>query len=276
LEIAIAGPRIGNYHCWRCNFRGRTFGSLLKKLKAPVSYRESIFKLSGDIRLAKYQYFEDTSFLKLPDEFLPLSQPRDKDPEYKNAMVYLRQRGILMEDIFRYNLGYCKEGEYEHHIIIPSYDIAGNLNFFIGRRYYDSKDAIFEPLLYKKPDFSMNMVGFESFVNYDEPLNLCEGVFDAVAIRNNAVPLFGKYLSEKLRESMIINGTKRVNMILDNDALDDAVENCELMMKLGIDVYLVRLDEKDPSILGFEKITQAIRNAKEFTYNDLLRYKLKL
>lgn len=271
LEIAVAGPKIGNYHCWRCDAKGKTFGSFLKKIKASSSYREAIFKLTDDIRLAKYQYSEDKSILKLPDEFHPMAVFKNT-PEYKNALAYLKRRGLLCEDIIRYNIGYCESGLYEYHIIVPSYDAKGILNFFVGRRYYDTDGAI----PYKKPDFSMNMVGFESFINYDEPLNLCEGVFDAIAIRNNAIPLFGKYLSQKLRESMIVNGTKRVNMILDDDAIEDAVENCKKIMSLGIDVYLVKLDEKDPSVLGFEKIHRLIRVAQQFTYNDLLRYKLKL
>jgi hypothetical protein len=38
------------------------------------------------------------------------------------------------------------------------------------------------------------------------------------------VPLFGKYLSKRLREAMVVNKTPYVNMVLDNDALDDAVK----------------------------------------------------
>jgi hypothetical protein len=105
---------------------------------------------------------------------------------------------------------------------------------------------------------------------------LCEGVFDAIAIRNNAVPLFGKYPSKKLRESMLVNGTKRVNMILDNDAMEDSIKNCEMMMGLGIDVYLVELNGKDPAVLGFEKIHELIRNAAPFDRDNLLKYELGL
>lgn len=272
LEIAISGPRIGNYHCWRCNTKGKFFGSLLKKLKASTHYRNAIFKLTGDIHISRRQQLnEDISLVTLPDEFCPISNPK-KSPEYKNALIYLKKRGILQEDIFRYNIGYCESGPYEYRIIVPSYDAKGMLNFFIGRNYYDVPGNI----SYRKPDCSMDIVGFESFINYDEPLNLCEGVFDAIAIRNNAVPLFGKYPSRKLRESMIINGTKRVNMILDNDAIDNAIENCKMMMKLGIDVYLVRLSDKDPSVLGFEKIHRLIRESEQFTEEDLLKHALEL
>ena len=136
LEIAVGGDRIGSYHCWRCDTKGATFGSLLYKLQAPPNYRDAILKLTGDIRMARYAK-ADPTFLNLPSEFHPISKPRIM-PEYKNALAYLKRRGITREDILRYNIGYCESGEYEHHIIIPSYDAKGELNFFIGRRYYNS------------------------------------------------------------------------------------------------------------------------------------------
>jgi hypothetical protein len=272
LELAIGGPKIGNYHCWRCNFRGKSFGSLLRKLNASQHYRDALFKLTGDIRIARNQTIDATSgVVTLPSEFNPMSNPK-VTPEYKNAMAYLKRRGVLKEDILRYNIGCCEEGEYEHHIIIPSYDAKGDLNFFIGRRYYDDG---FVP--HKKPDVPMSdIIGFECFVNWNEPISLCEGVFDAISIRNNAVPLFGKYPSKKLREAMLVNGTKRVNMILDNDAMEDSLKNCKMFLALGIEVCLVELDGKDPAILGFEKVHQCIRNAKPFTEDDLLKHALGL
>lgn len=269
LEVAIGGTDMGYYHCWRCDSKGRTFGSLLRRLKASQHYRDAIFNLTGDIRVTRSRvYKEDPTFVALPDEFLPISTPR-KTPEYRNALSYLKKRKIIPSDIVRYNIGYCEEGKYAHHVIIPSYDAKGILNFFIGRRYYVNDASI----PHKKPDVSMNIVGFESFVNYNEDINLCEGVFDAIAIRNNAVPLFGKYPSKKLREAMIINGTKRVNMILDKDALHDAVKNCLMMRRLGIAVHFVHLDGKDPSVLGFDRIHDLIRHAEEFDDDALLRYK---
>jgi DNA primase len=270
LEVAIAGPSTGNYHCWRCNEKGRTFGTLLRKLKAPARYRDELYKLTGDIRVLRAKK-KDYGEIELPSEFRPMYIPV-ASPEYRNALVYLIRRGIRKEDIIRYNIGYCEDGPYAYHIIIPSYDAKGVLNFFIGRRYYETDGAI----PHKKPESSMDLIGFESFLNYSEPINLCEGVFDAIAIRNNAVPLFGKYPSKKLRQQIILNGTKRVNIILDNDALKDSIKNCEIMIRLGIEVALVKLDGKDPSTLGFEKVHELIRKSTPIEFEDLLAYRLGL
>src|ERR1035437_8294386 len=124
LEIAVGGARIGSSHCWRCDFKAGSFGSLLYKLQAPPNYRESILKLTGDIRIARYAK-PDLSFVHLPPEFHPMHKPK-KTPEYKNALVYLKRRGITREDILRYNIGYCESGEYENHIIIPSYAFSAS------------------------------------------------------------------------------------------------------------------------------------------------------
>ncbi len=273
LEIALSGPKVGSYHCWRCNTKGKSFGSLLKKLNASRHYRDAIFKLTGDIRLARNQRVDDENGpVILPAEFNPMSCPKNT-VEYRNAMAYLKRRGISREDILRYNIGYCENGPYENHIIVPSYDAKGVLNFFMGRRYYDDG---FIP--HKKPDVPMNLVGFECFVNYAEPLNLCEGVFDAIAIRNNAIPLFGKYPSENLKLAIIHNGVKRVNIVLDLDAEEDAIRNYDMLRKKldGVEFYIVKLDGKDPSTLGFEKIHRLIRNAELFTEEDLLRHALNM
>lgn len=272
LEINL---ETGQWHCWTCNIKGAHLGSFLTKVKASKTYRDRLAKLTGDLRVAaRSRKTPDPTDVILPEEFFPLSQPR-KSFEYKNALAYLKRRGITMEDILRYNIGYCEDGPYAFHIVIPSYDAAGNLNFFVGRRYYETEGTI----PFKKPQVPMELVGFESFVNYSEPLNLCEGAFDAIAIRNNAIPLFGKYPSKTLRAKMIANKTKRVNMILDDDAPDDAIRNCELLMDQvpGVEVYLIKLGKKDPSDLGFEKTHESIRIANDpVDFMTLLAHRLNI
>jgi ribosomal protein L37AE/L43A len=271
LEINL---ETGQWHCWTCNIKGSFLGSFLKKVNAPKSYRTKFAELTGDLRLAQRKKgATPVDAVCLPEEFHPLSKPK-ASIEYKNAIAYLKRRGVLREDIIRYNIGYCETGDYAYHIIVPSYDAKGSLNFFMGRRYYESEGVI----PHKKPEVSMDLVGFESFINYSEPLNLCEGVFDAIAIRNNAIPLFGKYPSKMLREKMVLHEVNRVNMVLDDDALSDAIKNYELLVKdiPGVRIFLVKLSGKDPSKLGFFETHKLIRNAEEFTESELLAYELQM
>jgi DNA primase len=269
LEIAIAGPSTGNYHCWRCNEKGRTFGTLLRKLKAPSYYRDELFKLTGDIRVLRTKTKEYGEVI-LPAEFKPMYVPV-ASPEYRNALAYLIRRGILKEDIVRYNIGYCEDGPYAYHVIIPSYDAKGNLNFFVGRRYYDTEGAI----PHKKPECSMDLIGFEIFINYNEPLILVEGAFNAITIRRNAIPMFGKFPSKTLYEKMIINGVTKVYVCLDTDAENAAIEVCKKLIRLGIIPYFVKFEGgKDANEIGFDKSWECIKKAKEVDFSFLLKENL--
>lgn len=270
MEVCIDGERIGFSNCWRCKSASKSFGSLLKKLNAPQRLRSKMFELSGEVRKVRsYKRKTILSDIQLPDEFISLSTAADS-VEYRNAIYYLKTRGVEMIDIIRYNIGYCEEGKLKQQLIIPSYDINNKLNFYIGRKYYDDDSGY----RYTKADISNDIVGFENLINYNCDINLCEGSFDAISIRNNAIPLFGKYPQKKLQEKLISNGVKRVNMILDNDALDDAIKNCELLWKYGVNVHLVRLDGKDPSKLGFKKVHKLIKESVPFEWENLMRYKL--
>ena len=270
LEVCIEGEKIGYCHCWRCNFKTRFFGSLLKKLNAPKHLRDKMFDLSGEVKKVRnYTRKTPLSDLRLPEEFLKLSNSSNSI-EYKNVISYLKRRNVGMDDIIRYNIGYCEEGKFANHIIIPSYDLNNKLNFFIGRQYYDD-ESIYR---YRKPDCDMNIVGFENLLNYKLDVNLVEGVFDAFAVRNNVIPLFGKYPSKKLQEKLISNGVSRVNMILDDDAIEDAIKNCELFMKRGINIHLIKLNGKDPSKLGFKNVHKLIRDSFPFEWENLIRHKL--
>ncbi len=56
---------------------------------------------------------------------------------------------------------------------------------------------------YKNPKVSKDIIGFDLFINWDLPIVLCEGVFDAIAIKRNAIPLFGKTIPKSLHKKII-------------------------------------------------------------------------
>ena len=68
----------------------------------------------------------------------------------------------------KYNIGYCESGLFSNRVIIPSYDEDGKLNFFVGRDIYES------PMKYKNSSTTKDVVGFELFINWNEPIVLCE------------------------------------------------------------------------------------------------------
>jgi DNA primase len=254
----------GYYQCWVCSFSGKSFYSLLKKVKAPIEYYEILCK-DGPKRhdLVKV----DKTRLELPQEFHPLYKP-STDPAYKNALSYLFKRNISVHDVVRYNIGYCPSGNFANRIIVPSYDADAQLNFYCGRDFCDGF------LKYRLCDGSKDMIGFELFTDFNHELTLVEGVFDAMSVKYNVVPLFGKTLSKKLRIKLIENRPPRVNVLLDNDALTSSLKICDFLIQNGINTHLVLLDGKDPNELGHNITWQSIRNSVKINESILYRYKL--
>lgn len=260
------------WECWVCHIAGRSIRSLFKKLQVHTTYYTELYKIIGKPISHKRKEGDESPILSLPTEFQPISH-YSKSLEYACAYTYLKGRGVTKEDILRYNIGYCERGEYAKRIIIPSYDGDGNLNFFSSRTYNDNLYK------YKNPSWSKDIIGFQLFINWGEPVTLVEGAFDAISVRNNSIPLFGTTMSNMLKEAFIENGVWRVNILLDNDALKKAVEIYEFIGNLQvyeIDVHLIKLKDKDPSILGFEKVTELINNSEPFGFKDMIQLKMSL
>lgn len=255
-----------NWHCWVSNQGGRNLFQLLKKVDASREHFDELAELVDD--LPRYKKTTETkSIVKLPDEFKPLWNGGDSIVK-KHALNYLHKRGITSEDILKYTIGYCDEGLYSNRIIVPSYDSEGQLNFFIGRDFYNS------PMKYKNSTTSKDIVGFELFVNWDEPIILCEGVFDAMAFRRNAIPLFGKTIMNTLKKKIIEYKVKTIYLSLDNDAIKESIEISEYFINNGIDVKMMQFTEKDPSETGFENLLYLIDKTVTTKFSDLMRLKL--
>ena len=263
LQINIQN---GNWHCWVSNQGGRTLFQLLKKVNASREHYEELNELVEDSPRYVKNDKRDIR-VKLPDEFKPLWNGGDSIVK-RHALSYLYRRGINDDDILKYNIGYCDEGLYSNRIIIPSYDSNGQLNFFVGRDFYSSN------LKYRNSPTSKDVIGFELFVNWDEPIILCEGVFDAMSFKRNAIPLFGKTVMNNLNKKIIESRVKVIYLCLDSDALIDSIKITESFMNHGIDVKMIRINEKDPNEIGFEKLLYLIKTTEITRFSDLMKMKL--
>ena len=259
----------GKWHCWVSNTGGHNLFQLFKKVGAS---KDSYSKLSELGYSTKYKkrtnVTQEKEKIDLPKEFIPLWEKRNT-PEYRNAMMYLKKRRITPRDIMKYGIGYCEDGLYRNRIIIPSYDSEGQLNYFVGRDFYDST------MKYKNPPVSKDIIGFDLFVNWDLPIVLCEGVFDAIAIKRNTIPLFGKNIPKSVQKKIIEKNIDMIYLCLDNDAIQDSVKIAGTLMDEGIDVKVIRLpDEEDPSSIGFEKFLGYYDNSESLTFKQLMEFKL--
>ena len=266
LQINLENQK---WHCWVCNSGGQKIVQLLKKLNVSQNIVKNVLQLLDEyVSYDKQKEKETQHGLSLPKCYKPLYRHSDSLVR-KHALKYLKQRGITQREIIRYQIGYCDDGLYQNRVIIPSYDKEGNINYFVARDIFpDSK------MKYKNPPVSRDIIPFELFVSWEHPIVLCEGVFDAIAIKKNAIPLLGKVPSKKLIMKIIESGVTDIYIALDNDAKDDALKLSEFMMGYGKNVYLVNMDTKDPSDLGFRNFWKQIETTKQTGFSDLIRSRL--
>jgi DNA primase len=270
LEINFKENEEGlhNWHCWVCNKKGKKLVSLFKAVSAPD---HKIQELKNYVKISyQEEHGVKVEALTLPKEYKPLSEASTSDVVVRQALRYLKERNINAVDIKRYNLGYCESGRYKDMIIVPSYDENGILNYFVGRNFGPGD------IKYKNPQASKNIIAFDLLINWDSPIVLCEGTFDAMAIKRNAIPLLGKTLPEKLMKKIVSSSVKQVFIALDNDALKQALEYCQTLLNHGKEVFLVDLNQKDPSELGFNNFTQLLHKSTPLTFRTLIEKKFQL
>jgi DNA primase len=271
LEINLEehSPHFQSYQCWVCGFKGKKLTTLFKKIGAD-SDKVNELRLLVKSASKETKITVETKKATLPDEFISLINPPSSISS-KHALHYLKNRGITKEDIIKYNIGYCEFGRYANMIILPSYNSEGNLNYFTARNF--DKNA---SVKYRNPDVTRDIIGLELFINWNTPITLCEGMFDAIAIKRNVIPLLGKTLQPSLMKKLINSSVNKIYIALDKDAIKQALNFCEQLMNEGKEVYLVDLNEKDPSDMGFEKFTNLIQNTQPLTFSNLLEKKLQI
>ena len=256
------------WHCWVCNSKGQTLKSLLKKSNAPAQSYSKIKEIYGDVTTKREYNSKD--LVGLPEHYKPLWISQNT-PDYKNALHYaLNTRKLTPMDILRYQVGYCEQGPYAGMLIVPSFNKSNMINYYVGRSYYNAT------ITHKNPPVSKDIIGFESQINWKEPITIVEGVYDAIATKRNAIPLFGKIILRTLRNKILTEGVERLYLALDKDAFKDSIKEVEYFLNNNIDVRLVQLPGKDPSEAGYRTMMEAMDKAKKMDFFDLVKYKMTL
>jgi DNA primase len=272
LEVNLAE---GVYHCWACGETHGTKGGL-KKLFRTFATKEQVRKLKmigydlSDFK-AKVKESNVIEDLTLPKGFISFEEGNPKSLLYKQAWNYLtKERKLSSETIFKFRMGYVSGGQYDSRVVIPSYDINNELNYWATRTYVNAKPK------YLNPESDKEQIIFnECCLNWDSDIYLVEGPFDHLVV-HNSIPILGKKISDKLMHSLFHKASANVIILLDSDAIDDAKNHYAKLNvgKLFGRIKIIELEEgydiaKIHEDFGREGVINVMRNSFKLKESQL-------
>lgn len=227
----------GFFRCFRCGVRGRLRG-----------YHDAFTEEAEDPTdewVLEYVFREPSDFHALADNPHPL---------LKDARRYLARRRVTRDIAREAQIGYALKGEDRGRVIVPFLDEDGCWMGWQGRKidykaYHTEKDK--KALMWNQP-----AVMAES----DQPLMVCEGVYDALPFWPNAVACLGKPYGPQVE--LLMRSPRFVVFVLDGDshresqAMADHLESCQ--RRAGA---VLLPPGQDPSKLDRVKVWAAVQEA---------------
>ena len=197
----------------------------------------------------------------------------------KEALEYLRKRGINHSSVARWQLGYDEEAR---RLTIPVRDKRNRLQFIIRRGIYRYQRP---PYLYPDDSSKSSLLfggcALRSDLLSSEGLIVVEGPFDCIRLSQhgfaNVVAILGNSLSEKQKHQIVRLNPKCIYLFLDHDEAGvRGIERASNMLKkkypIKVPLYpRLKKENLDPASLTADQVKNAIRKAV-----PLLRVEAKL
>ena len=251
------------FKCWVCDTSGKNIYRIVRKF-GTYQQRQKYLELDGRLDLTEFDKIFDQMnevveqpTVDLPSEFVSLCNKR-LPRSSKRALDYLYDRGISKQDILFWKMGYCDEGRYGGRIVIPSFNANGDCNYYVSRSYCNHMRK------YLNPPADRDIIFNELYIDWDEPVILVEGVFDAVVAGTNAIPILGSTFRSHTRlfQAIAINDIP-VYIALDPDAEKKAGHIIRNMLKYDIETHVVDLTGcEDVGSLSREEFENRKRSAE--------------
>lgn len=246
----------GEYHCFGCGLSGG-YKKLLKL--AGMEYYPEIEEIEEKLN-KKTENKEIRKIIDMPENRLPCWIEIDGKLEVVNE--YLKNRKVpakilkeldiqisksygILKDAILYPIKYKDMSFYGARIT--------DVNYIKNTPYFYPKDSPKERVLYRIDTW---------YRDYDSII-LVEGIFDYMRMLSYGyrftVPLFGKVLSDYQIKDLINMKIKKMYLMLDKDATEDAIEIGIKNMRL-FDIYVCKLKSKDPDEASIDEIDNSINN----------------
>jgi hypothetical protein len=265
LVIRIDNDR---FHCWVCDVKGRSLNPLIGKY-FPSHLHEYRDKFA--VKKIKSTESEDIpeEVVTVPRGFTLLAtSTRSKDPDVKDTIRYAKSRGLTTRDFWYYKLGTCSRGRFRRRVIVPSFDINGELNYLVGRAIDEDTKMKYINAKVAKKDVIFNEIN----IDWKQELTLVEGPFDLFKCSSNATCLLGSHFTEEYRLCQeIIRNSTPILLAMDEDVKAKEHEYAKMLSSYGISVRILPMgSHSDVGEMTRSEFEEARKNAREWKDTDRL------
>lgn len=230
------------FNCWKCD--EPKFSGTIKRLVKYYGSKSDLELYNSYTLLDGLNNFENddlndtvNKLVELPKEYISFRDINIHNKDHFDAYTYMiLDRKFDYELLLKFNIGFCIEGDFQGRIIIPSYDVYGNINYFTARTFKNHKTKFKNPDV-KKDDIIFN----EGLINWDSTIYLVEGVFEMLTIPINTMILLGKKLSKGIF-LMLKDKKPNIIILLDPDAYKKSIEIFQILFSIyGDESHKIKL-----------------------------------
>jgi hypothetical protein len=261
-------------HCWTCGWRAKTLAPIILKYAGREYLHEYIEKFAKHLSSSKFENNTESATeirLNLPQDFTILSA--DGDPDKLAVLNYTLSRNINTSTILKYSLGASNDLKWKRRLVVPSFDLNGKLNYYIGRAIDKKMFPKYQAIDKHRDDVIFNEIN----IDWSKPIILCEGVFDMFSCGENSIPILGSDISENsLLFNKIITNIPQVYLALDGDMwYKKTMKIAKKLSSYNVDVKLVDTRKiEDPGSVNTDVMKDLIATSKDFSWEDRISDKL--
>ena len=262
------------WQCWPCGKAGNHLGWLIKQTGSNEDVGAYFSKYKSNSVKIKFK-LEDLDFrFEFPKEFEPLITCRNSFLGKKVCEYLIEKRGITEEDILRFKIGTTMSGDLRGRIVLPSFDVKGNLNLYTTRSINPDPNY-FTPQFPK--GYKTQIILNELNIDWKKPVVIVEGYFDMLKSVPNTVPLFGSTLTQDyVLFDKIVRYSTPVILGLDPDAIKKRNKIAENFIRRDVSVYTVDIDPyEDIGKMSKKEFAIRYENATPISTEDILRSRIR-
>ena len=249
----------GQYHCWVCDARGASIAKVLRKLSPDVAARWE--GVTGSHQRRFVDEVVEAPKVEIPLGFRLLAESIDsRDPDVRDCLEYVRNRGLSLREMWYFRLGYVKRGRLSRRVIMPSFDSDGVINYWTARSIDEKAVGKYVNPPIPRGEFIFN----ELNLDWRREITLVEGPFDLTKCDSNATAILGSNMSRKSALFQAIARSRTPTILaLDSDMPEKQHKWAKALSEFDVPVKIMDLgDRKDVGEMTKEEFLSAKTKAR--------------